>query len=69
MAQTYAQPLDAVQTAISALEGNSLKRFRTANGTEYEYKDLDILYQREERLVRLVSGDASVPMQNRVAEF
>ena len=69
MALTYAQQLDNVQTAITALEASPVKKFKLPNGTEYEYKELEALYQREERLLRFVSGGASVAIENRVVEL
>lgn len=65
-AKTLAQQLDAVQTAIAAVEAGA-QSYTDEAGANITYPGLDILYQREERLLKLIT--AASPMEQRVAEF
>lgn len=66
MATTLAEQLTSVQDAISAIEsgGQSI----SINGRTYTKANLDILYDREERLLARIQREASGNMRT-VAEF
>lgn len=65
MAQTYAQQLDSVQAAITAIEGG--QQSYSVNGLSVTRADLKTLYAREERLLKLVSQN-NTPLRT-VAQF
>ena len=65
MAKTLAQQLDAVQAAIAAVEAGAQTYIH--DGTNLTYPSLEVLYGREERLLKLIA--AASPMEQRVAEF
>jgi len=70
MAYTYAQQLESVQTAIRTLETKLAQQVSEGDQTII-YQQLDPLYKREERLLKLVDGEteSSKPISQRVCEF
>jgi len=65
MAETLSLQLDRVQTAIAAIENGA--QSYTINGRTYNRPDLNTLYAREKRLLRLI--DKASSGDSRVAEF
>ena len=66
MADTYAQQLDRVQTAIAAIEEHG--QIIQSGGKILTRADLATLYEREKRLLGLTDGSSGT-MQTRVVEF
>jgi len=70
LAQTLGQQLDAVQTAITAVESSQSYKF---DGRELTRADLSTLYKREESLISKIEifgrnyspGQNSTPMKTR----
>lgn len=65
MAETYSVQLTRVQEAIAAIEEGA--QSVTINGRTYTRPDLKTLYDREERLLRLIEKEDN--LDRRVAEF
>jgi hypothetical protein len=61
MAQTYAQQLDSVQAAITAIEGGA--QSYSVNGLSYTRGNLETLYKREERLLTLINQASNGPLR------
>jgi hypothetical protein len=59
MAYTYAQQLEFVQAAIRALEADKVASY-SLDGVSYTYRDLDMLYKREERLLRMTENNGKI---------
>ncbi len=54
MAESYETQLDRVQTAIAAIESGTVSAY-TVGGQSFTKHDLEVLYRREERLLRKVA--------------
>jgi len=63
---TLAQQLDYVQTAIRNVE-SGIQETTDEAGNRIVYPSLEVLYQREERLLGLISDSSA--MEQRIAEF